>query len=394
MKLMPVLIALFLLFAFTMSWGQEQKEEEKPERIALNGYLKFLQTVQFREVDENWVTDNVFHNRLNFKWYPVSSLTVTAELRTRLFYGETVKTFPQYPDLVNNDDGYVADLSAVLSQGNSYFVHAIMDRFNVDWSKGKWQVKVGRQRINWGQNFVWNPNDVFNAYSFFDFDYEERPGSDAALVRYYTSATSSIEFAAAFSKDKREHKIAAMYRWNRSDYDFQVLAGKVGLDYAIGGGWSGAIGGAGFKGEITWLEPADDILSGTGALVAAVSGDYTFDNSLFVHSEIIYNSDAQQASLGGVGLNVPGGSRSPRSLTFTEWSWFNEGSYQITPLLKAGLYSIYYPGDRSVFLGPNTELSISDNVYLLFMGQLFFGSADSIYADLGYFNYLRLKWNF
>ena len=390
---MPVFIALLLLFAFTISWGQEQKEEEKPQRIAMNGYLKFLQTVQFQKVDENWVTDNVFHNRLNFKWYPVSNLTFTAELRTRLFYGETVRTFPQYSDLVNNDDEYVADLSAVLSQGNSYFVHTIMDRFNVDWSKGKWQVKVGRQRINWGQNFVWNPNDVFNAYSFFDFDYEERPGSDAALVRYYTSATSSIEFAAAFTTDKSEHRIAAMYRWNKSEYDFQVLAGKVGLDYAVGGGWSGAIGGAGFKGEITWLEPVDDVLSGTGALVAAVSGDYTFENSLFVHSEIIYNSDAQQASLGGIGLNV-GGSRSPRSLTFTKWSWFNEGSFQITPLLKVGLYSIYYPGDRSVFLGPNAELSISDNVYLLFMGQLFFGSADAIYADLGYFNYLRLKWSF
>lgn len=394
MKLMPVFIVLFLVFAFTLSWGQEQKEQEKAERIALNGYLKFLQTVQFQKVGENWVTDNVFHNRLNFKWYPLSNLTFTAELRTRLFYGETVKSIPQYPDLVNNDNGYVADLSAILSQGNSYFVHTIMDRFNVDWSKGKWQVKVGRQRINWGQNFVWNPNDVFNAYSFFDFDYEERPGSDAALVRYYTSATSSIEFAAAFTTDEREHRIAAMYRWNKSDYDFQVLAGKVGLDYALGGGWSGAIGGAGFKGEITWLEPVDDVLSGTGALVAAVSGDYTFDNSLFVHSEIIYNSDAQQASLGGVGLNLVGASRSPRSLTFTEWSWFNEGSYQITPLLKVGLYSIYYPRDKSVFLGPNAELSISDNVYLLFMGQLFLGSDDSIYADLGYFNYLRLKWNF
>ena len=77
---MPVFIALLLLFAFTISWGQEQKEEEKPRRIALNGYLKFLQTVQFQKVDENWVTDNVFHNRLNFKWYPVSNLTFTAEL--------------------------------------------------------------------------------------------------------------------------------------------------------------------------------------------------------------------------------------------------------------------------------------------------------------------------
>ena len=67
MKHIPILIALFFLFAFTMSRGQEQKEEDKPERAALNGYLKFLQTVQFQKVDENWITDNIFHNRLNFE---------------------------------------------------------------------------------------------------------------------------------------------------------------------------------------------------------------------------------------------------------------------------------------------------------------------------------------
>ena len=120
-------------------------------------------------------------------------MTFTAEARTRLFYGETVKTFPQYADIIDHDEGYLVDLSGVVSEGNSYFIHSGIDRLNVDWSSGKWQMRLGRQRINWGQTFVWNPNDIFNAYSFFDFDYEERPGSDAALVRYYAGATSSIE---------------------------------------------------------------------------------------------------------------------------------------------------------------------------------------------------------
>jgi hypothetical protein len=369
-------------------------QEPKARKTSLSGYLKFLQTVQFEKVDERWTTDNVFHNRLNFKWYLMPSLTFTAEARTRLFYGETVRSFPQYADIIDSDEGYLADLSGMISKGDSYFLHSGIDRLNLDWQSEKWQVRLGRQRINWGQTFVWNPNDIFNAYSFFDFDYEERPGSDAALVRYYTGATSSIEFATAFARDWDDYKIAAMYRWNRVAYDYQVLTGKVGTDYAIGAGWSGQIRDAGFKGEFTWLEPLDDFFSGDGGLVASLSLDYTFESSLFLHTEAIYNSFGGDANLSGISLDFLTESRSPKTLTFTDWSWFNEASYQVTPLLKAGLYSMYNPADGSVFLGPNMELSVSDNVYLLFLGQFFLGSSKSIYGNLGYFNYLRLKWNF
>lgn len=387
----PLLVVVLCLMART---ALAQATDDKPKRASLNGYLKFLQTVQFTQVDQNWTTDNIFHNRLNFKWFPAANLTFTAEVRTRLFYGETVKVFPGYTDFIDNNAGYLADLSVIAAQGKSYFIHSIVDRINIDWSKEKWQVRLGRQRINWGQSFVWNPNDVFNAYSFFDFDYEERPGSDALLVRYYTGATSSIEFATAFARDWDDYKLAAMYRWNYGKYDLQVLAGKVGTDYALGSGWSGEIGGAGFKGEFTWLEPVEEVFASGGGLVASMSGDYTFKNSVFVHSELLYNSYARDVTITGIGLNFFSDSRSPKTLSFTDWSWFNEGSYQITPLLKAGLYSIYYPSEGSVFIGPNAELSISDNVYLLFLGQFFMGSSDSVYGDLGYFNYLRLKWSF
>lgn len=398
MKSIHLSLVLVVLFVPAVVSAQDDSpvahEEAKPRKTSLNGYLKFLQTVQFEKVDENWSTDNVFHNRLNFKWYVTPSVTFTAEARTRLFYGETVKTFPQYPDIIDHDEGYLVDLSGVVSEGNSYFIHSGIDRLNVDWSSGKWQMRLGRQRINWGQTFVWNPNDIFNAYSFFDFDYEERPGSDAALVRYYTGATSSIEFATAFAPDWNDYKIAAMYRWNRAAYDYQVLTGKVGQDYALGAGWSGQIREAGFKGELTWLEPLDDFFSGKGGFIGSLSFDYTFENSLFVHSEAMYNSFAGDVSLSGVGLDFLTESRSPKTLTFTDWSWFNEASYQVTPLLKAGLYTMYNPTDRSVFLGPNMELSVSDNVYLLFLGQFFLGPSTSIYGRLGYFNYLRLKWSF
>lgn len=388
-----ILFTISLLTLAIVVCAQEEEPEESPKKTSLNGYLKFLQTIQFEKLNNNWTTDNIFHNRLNFKWYPSAKLTFTAELRTRLFYGETVKTFPQYPDIVQRDFGYF-DLSTIVAKGNSYFIHTILDRVNLEWTNDDWQIRAGRQRINWGECFVWNPNDIFNAYSFFDFDYEERPGSDAVLIRRYIGPTSSIEFATAFASSFDDYKIAAMYRWNKANYDFQILTGKVGMDYTLGGGWSGQLGTAGFRGEITWLEPFDNFLSGRGTVVTSISGDYTFKNSWFVHSEFIYNSYAKTDSLFAGSVDYLMESRSPKTLTQTPWSWFNEASYQITPLLKAGLYSIYNPEENSFFLGPNAELSISDDVYLLFLGQFFIGPDDSLYGSLGYFNYLRLKWSF
>lgn len=40
---------------------------------------------------------------------------------------------------------------------------------------------------------AWNPNDWFNTYNYFDFDYEERPGTDAIRVRvYFKDGMSSL----------------------------------------------------------------------------------------------------------------------------------------------------------------------------------------------------------
>ena len=115
---------------------------------------------------------------------------------------------------------------------------------------------AGRQRVNWGVNLVWNPNDVFNTFSYFDFDYEERPGTDAVRVQYYTGVTSSAELVYKMGKKCQRNGFGRLvsfhHNWN---YDFQFLGGWVGTDFVAGTGWSGDIRGAGFRGEITQFVP-------------------------------------------------------------------------------------------------------------------------------------------
>jgi hypothetical protein len=68
------------------------------------------------------------------------------------------------------------------------------------------------------------------------------------------------------------------------------LAGYYRHRLALGGGWAGSIGGAGFKGEATWFHDIEEE-AGTdrGNIVASTGLDYMFANGTFGVVEFLYN---------------------------------------------------------------------------------------------------------
>ncbi|GAA4823015.1 hypothetical protein [Algivirga pacifica] len=389
---------LGLLFSvFTLQAQEEFQEEEstdKPSNIYFGGYLKYLQTIGFQELNDRWITDNLIHNRLNFKWYASSQVTVVAEMRNRLFYGETVTLTPNYADIYTANNNWL-DLGGVWWEGESVVGHSTLDRAYIDWTFNDWQIRAGRQRVNWGQTFAWNPNDIFNNYSLFDFDYEERPGMDGLLVRKYIGMVSSVELAVAMEESFEDMTIAGMYRFNQWAYDFQVLAGKMRKDWVVGGGWSGQIGGAGFKGEASYFYPIEqDSESVEPAVVATMSTDYTFPNTLFVSVEGIFNSGGGDAMNQNILALGRGETPTPRTLTLNKWSILGQASYQINPLVNAGMSSIYFIDDNSAYFTANTNISLSTNTELLLATQAFVGGEDSQFGQSGVLLFWRLKWSF
>ena len=292
-KLLFVLLMCLPLQAFV----QESK-------TGLNGYVKELYMFYSPEnaipgTDLDYLSTNIIHNRINFKWYTSKKFTAVIEMRNRLMFGNLVKDFPGYKKTVDVDNGLV-NLSWITAQSNSWFVHSMIDRAYLDYSSGKWQIRAGRQRVNWGVNLVWNPNDIFNTFSYFDFDYEERPGADAVRIQYYTGTTSSAELVYKPGRYQAHSAMAGLYRFSRWDYDFQFIAGQAGNDWVLGGGWSGDIRGAGFRGELTHFEPRTKI--SVRATVASVSADYTFSNGWYIHTSLLYNSNGKIGKAGGMDL--------------------------------------------------------------------------------------------
>jgi hypothetical protein len=218
----------------------QQDAEPKQRNWTLNGYVKYLQTISFQKISDNWMTDNLIHNRLNFNWNINSNFTFNAQMRNRIYFGETVNNFPGYSDYIDSETGFL-DMSWKIFDASSTFMVSSIDRLYFDYNLNKLQVTVGRQRVNWGQTFVWNPNDLFNSYSFFDFDYEEKPGSDAVRFQFYPSYSSKLDMVVKFDYN-HEITATALYRFNKWQSDIQFLGGYyAGTDIVLGTGFSASV---------------------------------------------------------------------------------------------------------------------------------------------------------
>ncbi|AZQ61070.1 hypothetical protein EI427_02205 [Flammeovirga pectinis] len=389
------LLLLLSLFSLSiLSYAQEDNEEVKTskfkENFVASGYLKYMQTISLpKDLDDDWYIDNLFHNRLNFKYYASDKITLALEGRNRMLYGASPQYIPNYDQEFASQQQYAFNMSYNWAAGNSYVINSQIDRFYFDYSAGDWQVRVGRQRINWGVSMVWNPNDLFNTYSFFDFDYEERPGADAILIRNYLGPMSSIEVVFSPSNEFEYYNVAALFKTNLWQYDFQFLAGYVRENFNLGWGWEGQIGGAGFKGEGTYFYP--DYTGEDPSVVMDISFDYTFTNSIYLHTETIYNSAGATSPIGTIDPTMQ---LTPKTLSLSRFAFFNEIQYQLTPLTRLGINSIVNSNDRSYYIGGNATTSLSDNFEVLVFGMFFFGDEGSQYADGGSQINWRLKWSF
>ena len=363
-------LMLLLLFSLALNAFSQDSVMEKKERTwSFNGYVKDMQTVIIHKIDEAWVTDNLIHNRLNFKWNISKSFTFCLEERNRFYWGDLIAVSPQYPGFIAYDNGFI-NMSWNIFDGKSYVLNVAIDRLWLDYTKNKFQVTLGRQRINWSQTNVWNPNDIFNTYSYFDFDYEEKPGSDAVRLQYFTSPSSKAEIAVKADKDNKI-TAAGLYRFNRWKYDFQGLAGVyTQSDLVLGLGWAGQIAKGGFKGEICWFQPLKHFGDTTGVFLSSIEYDYTFRNSIFIQFEGFYNSNPINSVNVLVNQFNPG-LLNAKNPFLNGYSIFGTISYPATPLISISLAGIYNPSNKMYFIIPTFTLSLMNNLDLSLIAQSF-----------------------
>jgi hypothetical protein len=355
------------------------------------GYLTNLESVWLQKNVDVMLISGTAQNRFDFFIYPIKGTTINIGLRNIIEYGNNVSNTPGYAAFITNDNGYF-NLTKSWKENSSYVLYSTLDRLNIFYSAETYEIQLGRQRINWGVNLVWTPNDIFNSTSYLNFDYEEREGSDAIRGQYYFNYSSSLEYVYKLDRLQRVTS-SLMYRFNLWDYDFQAFAGMMEEDYVFGTGWSGNILNANFSGELTYFRDKENFSDTTGQFVLSLGSTYTFASDFYLHGELLFNSTGKTGKAGGL-TNIITNGYNAKNLSPAKYSLFGEIAYQVNPLIRLDFSGILNPSDKSFYLGPFASFSISQTIDLLLAGQFFFGESETEWGDFGTFYYLKLKWSF
>lgn len=397
-KLLRILKTNFFLFFLIIVSCIELQGQEKKAEFTLSGYINYLPSyLEFERLNKKeFQTNHLIHNRLNIRGYIQENFSIGLELRNRILFDEGA---------FNTDDGYF-DLSHYFINNSKFKLHSMIDRMWLKYQKEKIEISIGRQRVNWGINTIWNSNDLFNAYNFIDFDYIERPGSDVIRFQYTGDNLSSLDIVYKPSTIESSSVIAALYKINKMGYDFQFLAANYYDDIALGGGWAGNIKNTGFKGEITYFISDDS--SEVNSTSLSTSIDYSFKNGFYILGSHLYNSngfsDPQEFNLQSVTQNV----LSPKNLMPSKNSYLIQASAFITPAINASFTLLYGEGINFFFFSPNISYDINSSLDASIIGQFFYIN-DPVYNTIpdannpenfnnpinkinGY--YARLKWSF
>jgi len=370
--------------------------QSKQKKYQIKGYVKNLQSITINTLnllslqDNSVITGNTLHNRFNFKWFINDDFRFATELRNQLFIGQQVSINPQFGETIGMGRGLV-DLSFNWIDEPSVILNTQIDRLWLDWEKKKWVIRLGRQRINWGLNLGFNPNDLFNTYNFLDFDYEERPGTDAVKITYNKTYSTSFELALSPDSKYIGQSIAALkYSFNKWQYDFQLIGGYYKRDVAIGVGWAGNIENGGFKGEIMYFIPT--LQSGTSNLNVSVTYDNVFGQTYFQAAALYNMSGINEVDPFGL-LNLANFDLSPKNLFPFKYTSLVNTVFTLNPLSTTTVGLVYSPGANTLILTPSFSYSIADNWDLNAFIQSFFTEVDQ-FKHFSSTVFLRLKWSY
>ncbi len=388
-----LLIAFWAILGTTSATAQNEPYKLK-DNINFGGYLKYMQTTTFSNASD-LMTNNLIHNRLNLKWYLPARFVFDVEMRNRIIFGEITRSIPGYGKQINNYDGILPFEILWVDEG-SVVISSIFDRMWFAYEGTHFYARIGRQRINWGMNPVWNPNDLFNTLNYLDFDYEERPGADAVMARIYTGELSEIELAWKWAEHDSDNVGAAKFKFNTGGYDIQFLAGKYRQDLALGSGWAGNLWQAGFKGEATYFIGYRNIEKQTGVLSLSATLDYGFKSGWYIMGSYLFNSSgtdqlADVTNIGGFILFAP----SAKTLMPNKHTIFVNTSAQLSPVFSLNLGAFYGFQVNWLIFFPTVTYSIKENWDIDLIGQIFFAeSRNHPFQGAGNGVFFRLKWSY
>ena len=352
-----LLILVFMTYCIVVK-SQQPDSIRLANRFSIQGYVKQLSVIAFNKNFTRSNSNNFLHHRMNINYLPADEIKCVAELRNRFFWSDSIRFLGR------------------------------LERLSAEFSKSKWNIRIGRQRVNWSMATTWNPNDLFNAYNFLDFDYEERPGIDGFRIQYSISDLSDLQMVYARIAGRKD-VFAARYFFNRSRYDIQATVAWYSGRPALGMGWAGQIQNSGFRGEVQYYFNSATYPS---RLNATAEIDHVFAPGWYLNYGMLYNNrglNQPVADFKEVDLNI-----SSENLMPGRWSSTVGLRKEISPLWSFHCTSVYSPGMNLLILIGSTKYSLSTDLEVDLTGQSFYATTASAFQAVQHVFFLRLRWSY
>lgn len=253
---------------------------------------------------------------------------------------------------------------------SSFAVLQNLDRAFFTITAPQFDLYVGRQAIAWGSGHVINPTDVIAPYTYGELDTEDRVGVDAVRMRVPLGFMAEIDAGYVFG-DEFEYSQSAFFvrgKFYAARTDWSVLLVGFRENLLAGLDLTRDVGGAGF-----WMEGAyvfvnalneDSVNENPDYFRGSIGFDYSLGGDTYGFMEYHFN---------GAGSNHAEGYFANLSTTaYTEGSVYLMGkhylapgvSHQLTPLITAAGEALVNLSDPSVFLAPNLEYNIAQDIYI------------------------------
>jgi hypothetical protein len=383
LKRRSVYIILFLIPV--LSTAQDSSLVNK--NIQFNGYLKTLPAWNIPANMNQPQLTQIFHNRLNIQIKISDHFYSGISFRNRIIWGDEVKQNPKYDQFLRNRQDLL-NLSVVWLKKPDLIIHSNTERLWTEYRRDKWNLRVGRQRINWSMTATWNPCDLFNVYNFLDVDYEERPGTDALKFSYLIKNMSSIEVAYAPGKNVNQTIAGIRYTFHKRKTDFQLLAGSYKRRWSIGGGWAGSLGETGWKTELQYYVSRG---AEKGHLNITTELDHVLKKGWYFNLGMLYNSTGIDRRI--LKMDTLQFEFTPLQLMPTKFNLIISSAKEINPAFSFTSSILYSPNSDLLIVLLGLKWTISNMFDSDFIWQSFFVRTDDFKA-MNHRGFIRVRWSF
>jgi hypothetical protein len=157
--------------------------------------------------------------------------------------------------------------------GRDALLHRL-DRLNIGFTTERIAWRFGRQAISWGNGLLFNPADVFNPFDPAAVDKEYKTGDDMLYGQFLFGDGSDLQGVAVVRRDpasgdveQDQSSVAFKYHGFLGPNEYDLLAAEHFDDHMLAAGGSVGLGGAVWRGDLTWTSTdRDDLVSAVTSL--------------------------------------------------------------------------------------------------------------------------------